>query len=1019
MLSDICIKRPIGTALLALALAVAGIVAFNLLPVAPLPHMDFPTIKVQASLPGASPEIMASSVATPLEKQLGHISGVTEITSMSTLGQTNIVLQFDLSRNIDGAARDVQAAINNARTYLPINLPNNPTYRKVNPADAPILVLALTSHYNSRGQLYDLASTILAQKLSQIDGVGEVMVGGSSLPAIRIEANPYQLDNAGISLNAIGQLIKNENINIAKGQLMIDGSQSHLSSNDQLVNAAQYRQLIVEYKNGQALRLSDVATVENSVENIRAAGFSNGKPAVVLIIFKEPGANVIQTVDNIYHIFPELKALLPGTVHLSTVADRTTTIRASLHDIEFTLVIATILVILVVLIFLGSMQSMVIPGIAVVLSLLGTFAVMRFFDFTLDNLSLMALTISTGFVIDDAIVVLENISRHVEAGMTAISASIQGAREVSFTVIAMSISLIAVFTPLIFMGGIVGRLFREFGLTLSIAILVSLITSLTVTPMLCAYFLTPHKDTRVKCMNNIQQLFVRGHHYYAKTLAWALRHQRMMLYITLAAIVVNIALFLVISKGFFPEQDTGRIIGSVIGDQNISFNAMKKKLVQLITLVQHNPTVANVAGFTGNDATNQGKIYISLVPQSQRKLSANAIVDDLRDKLKNVKGATLYLQPAQDLIIGGHATNAQYQYNLFSTSLNVVDRWAPRILETMKKIPGLTDVNNDQQSNGLQLFVKVNHDRALQLGITSQTIDQELYSAFGQNQVSTLYLPLNQYHVVLEAAPSFWQDPKTLSVIRIPSSSGQMVPLSEIAQVEPRSSLLVVNHVGLFPSATLSFNLLPGVALGDAVTRINKAVAEMNLPANIHTAFSGTAEAFQASLKNEPYLILAALLAVYIVLGILYESWIHPITILSTLPSAGIGALLALIITHTDLTLIAFIGIILLIGIVKKNAIMMIDVAMTLQREKNYPAEKAIYEACLLRFRPIMMTTIAAMLGALPLAIGIGVGAELRQPLGIAIIGGLLVSQLLTIYTTPVVYLYFDKKFHAVIDRKS
>lgn len=1011
MLSDICIKRPIGTALLALALLISGIVGFILLPVAPLPKMDFPTIKVQASLPGASPEIMATSVATPLEKQLGHISGVTEITSASTLGQTNIVLQFDLSRDINGAARDVQAAINNARTYLPTNLPNNPTYRKMNPADAPILVLALTSKYNTRGQMYDLASTILAQKLSQIDGVGEVDVGGSSLPAVRIEANPYQLDNAGISLNSLAQTIQNENINIAKGQLTVNGKQSQITTNDQLSTAKEYRPLIVGYQNGQALKLKDVATVTNSVENIRAAGFSNGRPSVVLIIFKQPGANVIQTVDRIHAIFPELKALLPGTVDISTIADRTTTIRASLHDVEITLVIATLLVILVVYLFLGTLRSMIIPGIAVILSLFGTFAVMRFCDFTLDNLSLMALTISTGFVIDDAIVVLENISRHVEAGMNAINAAIKGAQEVSFTVMAMSFSLIAVFTPLIFMGGIVGRIFREFGFTLSIAILTSLLISLTLTPMMCAYFLKSKKKEEQK-LNRPQQFFHLLQKKYAKTLAWAFCHQRFMLFTTLAAIVVNIFLFIVVPKGFFPEQDTGRIIGAIVGDQNISFGGMEKKLVQLMGIVQHDPNVANIAGFTGMGATNQGNIYISLVPESERKLSAMGVVNELRGKLKVVKGATLYLQPAQDLIIGGHATNAQYQFSLSSSKLSTINKWAPRILKTMKKIPGLADVNNDQQSSGLQEYVDVNHTRALQLGVSARAIDSELYSAFGQDQVSTLYSPLNQYHIVLEAAPQFWHDPKTLDVIRIPSTSGQMIPLSEIARFEPQSTLLVVNHSGLFPSATISFNLLPGVALGDAVTRINNAITKMNLPRALHTAFSGTAQAFQASLKNEPYLILAALLAVYIVLGILYESWIHPVTILSTLPSAGIGALLALIITHTDLTLVAFIGVILLIGIVKKNAIMMIDVALTLQREHQIPAEKAIYEACLLRFRPIMMTTAAALLGALPLAVGLGVGSELRQPLGIAIIGGLLVSQLLTIYTTPVVYLYFDKKFH-------
>lgn len=1014
MISEIFIKRPIGTSLLALGLAIAGIVAFILLPVSSLPQIDFPTIHVQAALPGASPQIMASSVATPLERQLGHIAGITEITSSSTLGSTSVVIQFDLTRDIDGAARDVQAAINAAHSNLPINLPSNPTYRKVNPADAPILVLALSSNIISTGQMYDLASSILAQKLSQIDGVGEVVVGGSSLPGVRVEVNPLQLNNAGISLNTVSQVIADANTNLATGQLQVDGHNSQVITNDQIFKAFQYQPLIVTYKNGNAVKLSDIATVTDSVENIRAAGFSNGKPSVVLIIFKQPGANVIGTVNQIYQQLPEFKALLPATVNLTTISDRTTTIRASLRDVELTLIAAIILVILVVYVFLGTVRSMIIPGVAVILSLLGTFALMSFCNFSLDNLSLMALTISTGFVIDDAIVVLENISRHIEAGMQPIQAAIQGAKEVGFTVIAMSLSLIAVFTPLIFMGGIVGRLFREFAFTLSIAILVSLLVSLTVTPTMCAYFLYNKKrkigHAAKETSNRYQKLFERLREKYAVTLKWALQHQRLMLLTTLAAIAFNIALFFIVPKGFFPQQDTGRLIGAIMGDQSISFQAMRLKLVHFMDIIQKDPNVNSVAGFIGNKTTNQGSVYVSLKPESQRKLTADEVISELRKKLAHVEGATLYLQAAQDLIVGGHSTSAQYQYTISGSSLEEVNLWAPRILARMTKIRGIADVNNDQQDHGLQVYINVNRDAASQLGVTSQAIDQALYQAFGQNQASTIYSALNQYHVVLEAAPEFWQNPKTLDLIYAPSSSGKMIPLSAFANFVPGATLLAVNHQGLFPSATLSFNLLPGVSLGDAVNRIQDTVQEMHLPATVYGSFRGTAEAFQSSLSNEPYLILAALLAVYIVLGMLYESWIHPVTILSTLPSAGIGALLALMLTDTDLSLVAFIGVILLIGIVKKNAIMMIDVALSLKRSENLSSMDAIYQAAILRFRPIMMTTMAALLGALPLALAAGVGSELRRPLGIAIIGGLIVSQMLTIYTTPVVYLYFDRK---------
>jgi multidrug efflux pump len=1010
-LSEPFIRRPVATSLMTAAIALSGSIAFRLLPVSPLPQVDFPTIQVSAGLPGGSPETMASSVATPLERQFGRIAGVTEMTSSSSLGSTSIVLQFDLSRNVDAAARDVQAAINAARGNLPANLPSNPTYRKVNPADAPILILALTSDVLGQAQMYDMASSILAQKLSQISGVGQVSVGGSSLPSVRVELNPAVVNKYGIRMDDLRAKLAGANANKPKGELAGPREAMQLSTTDQLFKASEYIPLVVAYSGGAPVRLGDLGTVTDSVEDLRNAGMANGKPSVLLIVFRQPGANIIDTVDGVYKALPQLRASIPPSVKVDVMVDRTTTIRASIRDVEKTLIISIALVIMVVFVFLRNVVATLIPSVVVPLSLIGTFGVMYLLGYSLDNLSLMALTISTGFVVDDAIVVIENVARYLETGMAPLEAALKGSAEIGFTVLSMSVSLVAVFIPILMMGGIVGRLFREFAVTLSIAIAVSLLVSLTATPMMCALFLKhENPEERGDLYQASERAFQRVLDAYAAGLRKVLDHPRLTLLTLAVTVSINVGLFVIVPKGFFPQQDTGRLMGGIQAEQDISFQSMRDKLKQFVAAVQADPAVTNFVAFCGgNGGTNSGRMFVALVDNDKRDLTIDQIIGRIRRSTAGIPGARLFLQAVQDIKVGGRSSNAQYQYTLQSPDFAALKEWAPRIEARLRGVKQIVDLNTNQQDKGLEAWLTIDRDSASRLGLTAADIDNALYDAFGQRPVSTMYAAMNQYHVVMEVAPQYWQSPDTLKTLKVRSSAGQDIPLSAFTTLTPRNTPLVVNHQGLFPAVTLSFNLPPGVSLGDAVDAINAATLEMRMPATIHGSFSGTAQAFQDSLANEPVLILTALIAVYIVLGVLYESFIHPVTIISTLPSAGVGALLALILCRTDLSVIALIGIILLIGIVKKNAILMIDFALDAQRREGKSARDAIYEACLLRFRPITMTTMAALLGAFPLAFGTGTGSELRRPLGIAIVGGLIVSQMLTLFTTPIVYLYMDE----------
>jgi multidrug efflux pump len=1064
------IRRPVATTLLTFGLAAAGAVAFFKLPVSPLPQVDFPTISVQATLPGGSPEDVAQTVASPLERHLGQIADVTEMTSSSSVGSVRITLQFGLNRDINGAARDVQAAINAARADLPTSLRSNPTYRKVNPADAPILILALTSDTLTRGDLYDAASTVLAQKLSQVDGIGEVVVGGSSLPAVRVDLIPQAVYKYGIGLEDVRAALSSANAHSPKGGIDVGDQRYQIYSNDQANKANDYKSLIVAYRNGAAIHLSDIGEVTDGVENLRNAGLANGKPSVLIILYRQPGANIISTVDLVKALMPQLRASISPAIDIALGVDRSTTIRTSLRDVERTLVLAVLLVTLVVFLFLRNGRATFIPVVAVSVSLVATFGVMYLLGYSLDNLSLMALTVATGFVVDDAIVVLENVSRYLEEGMRPLEAALKGANEVGFTVLSMSISLIAVFIPILLMGGIVGRLFREFAMTISISILISLVISLTTTPMMCAVMLKAETgEGHGRLYQLSERLFEAMLDFYRRTLTSALEHPRSVMLILVAVFGLNFYLYNVVPKGFFPQQDTGRLTGSIQADQSISFQLMQQKLAQFVNIIKNDPAVETVVGFTGGGQTNSGFTFVSLKPLSERKISADGVIQRLRREMAVVPGATLFLQAVQDIRVGGRASNAQYQYTLQAPTLEELNEWSPKIAAALQKETAvLSDVNSDQQNKGLESDLVIDRDAAARLGVTVSQIDNTLYDAFGQRQVSTIYVARNQYHVIMEVAPRYWQNPETLKDVWISTSgasvggsqstnavagtvvsttkasaaasanaqaarnlatnsigatgkgvastgsavsTGQetMIPLSAVAYFTQGATPLAVNHQGLLVATTISFNLPPDVSLSTAVATIERTMNQIGVPATIRGTFQGTAKAFQDSLSNQPFLILAALVTIYIVLGVLYESYVHPLTILSTLPSAGVGALLALMAFKTEFSIMALIGVILLIGIVKKNAIMMIDFALEAERKRGLEPLDAIREACLLRFRPIMMTTMAALLGAVPLAVGMGDGGELRQPLGISIVGGLILSQALTLYSTPVIYLYLDR----------
>ncbi|MCS2150004.1 multidrug efflux RND transporter permease subunit MdtC [Scandinavium manionii] len=1004
------IYRPVATMLISLAITLCGVLGFQLLPVAPLPQVDYPVIMVSASLPGAAPETMASSVATPLERSLGRIAGVNEMTSMSSLGSTRIILQFDFDRDINGAARDVQAAINAAQSLLPTGMPSRPTYRKANPSDAPIMILTLTSDTYSQGQLYDYASTQLAQTISQIDGVGDVDIGGSSLPAVRVDLNPQALFNQGVSLDDVRSAINDANVRNPQGAIESQGQRWQLATNDELKTAEEYKPLIIHYNNGSAVRLSDVANVSDSVQDVRNAGMTNAKPAILLMIRKLPEANIIQTVDAIRAQLPELKETIPAAIDMQIAQDRSPTIRASLEEVEQTLVISVGLVILVVFLFLRSGRATIIPAVAVPVSLIGTFAAMYLCGFSLNNLSLMALTIATGFVVDDAIVVLENISRHLEAGMKPLQAALQGSREVGFTVLSMSLSLVAVFLPLLLMGGLPGRLLREFAVTLSVAIGISLAVSLTLTPMMCGWMLKAsrgHEPTRDRGFGRLLVAMQRG---YGKSLKWVLNHARLVGVVLLATIALNVWLYISIPKTFFPEQDTGVVMGNIQADQSISFQAMRGKLQDFMKIIREDKAVDNVTGFTGGSRVNSGMMFITLKPRGERNETAQQVIDRLRKKLAKEPGANLFLMAVQDIRVGGRQANAGYQYTLLSDNLADLREWTPKITAALAKLPDqLADVNSDQQDNGAEMDLVYDRETMSRLGINVEDANSLLNNAFGQRQISTIYQPLNQYKVVMGVDPVYTQDISALDQMFVINSDGKAIPLSYFAKWQPANAPLSVNHQGLSAASTVSFNLPTGKSLSEASDVIDKTMTQLGVPPTIRGSFAGTAQVFQQTMNSQVILILAAIATVYIVLGILYESYVHPLTILSTLPSAGVGALLALELFGAPFSLIALIGIMLLIGIVKKNAIMMVDFALEAQRNGNLSPEEAIFQACLLRFRPIMMTTLAALFGALPLVLSGGDGSELRQPLGITIVGGLVVSQLLTLYTTPVVYLFFDR----------